>query len=151
MRKVLFSMLAVFLLGALTISSQQPKPGDNAQARTLEVQIHYTGAGTVDASHQIFGALWSSAGDLSGGAPPFAVEGAASKNAVVAFSNVQMSPVFVSAAFDPTGKWSAQSAPPPGASLGMYSKAPPKPDAVDLAPGKTVRITLSFDDKVKTQ
>jgi hypothetical protein len=33
--------------------------------------------------------------------------------------------------------------------MGLYSKAPPKPDPIDIADGKTARITLSFDDSVK--
>src|SRR5689334_8713082 len=76
-----------------------------AQAgRTVQVDVNYTGSGTVNASHRIYVALWDSA-DFSGG--PAAVKPVESKNGSVTFTDVQKSPVFVSAAYDPTGKWEA--------------------------------------------
>jgi hypothetical protein len=149
MRKILFLTFGVLLLGALSVSSQQSMQGVNPPGRTLQVQLHYTGSGAVDANHKIYVGLWDSADSLASGAPPVSVQPAASKNALVTFSNVQKVPVFVSVAYDPTGKWDAQSAPPAGTSMGLYSKAPPKPDPIDIADGKTARITLSFDDSVK--
>jgi hypothetical protein len=78
-----------------------------AQAgRTVQVDVNYTGSGTVDASHRIYVARWDSA-DFSGG--PAAVKPVESKKGSVTFTDVQKSPVFVSAAYDPTGKWEAQS------------------------------------------
>jgi len=31
----------------------------------------------------------------------------------------------------------------------MYSKKIPTPEPIDVAPGKTVRVSLTFDDSVK--
>jgi hypothetical protein len=31
----------------------------------------------------------------------------------------------------------------------MYSKAPPKPEAIDAAPGKSAKVTITFDDRQK--
>jgi hypothetical protein len=128
------SILCGVLLGAALMA-----PGQ--QSRTLQVQLHYTGSGTVDEGHKIFVALWDSA-DFNGG-PPAEVKSATSKNGIVTFSDVKTVPAYVSAAYDPSGSWDGASGPPPiGASLGMYSKAPPKPDPIDIAPGKASALTM---------
>jgi hypothetical protein len=119
----------------------------SADKRTIQVDIDYTGTGIVNASHKIYVALWDSS-DMSGG-PPVAVLSLNSKKGTVAFSDVRRVPAFVSAAHDPTGNWDAQSPPPSGSSLGIYSKNPPNPQAIDVAPGKTVKVTITFDDSVK--
>jgi hypothetical protein len=137
--KRLSVLCGALLLGALTVSSQQ--------GLTLQVQLRYTGSGTVDATHKIFVALWDSPNFDAG--PPVAVQATASKSGSVTFSDIQKAPVYVSAAYDPSGHWDAQSPPPTGASLGVYSKAPPKPDPVAVAPGKPARVTIIFDDTVK--
>jgi hypothetical protein len=130
----------VLLAGALMAPAQQ--------GQTIQVQLHYTGSGTVDATHKIFVALWDSADFNS--APPTAVQSTASKNGTVTFSDVKKAPAYVSAAYDPTGHWDGASGPPPtGASLGVYSKTPPKPDPIAIVPGKVARITLSFNDSRK--
>jgi hypothetical protein len=136
------TMLGLFLLVAAIAPAQ---PG--ADKRTIQIEVTYTGSGTVDPSHKIYIALWDSS-DLSGG-PPVAVESLASKKGTVAFSNVQKVPAYVSAAYDPTGAWDAQSPPPSGSSLGMYSKNPPNPEPIDVAPGKTVKVSITFGDSAK--
>ena len=152
MKKILGSICAIFLLGALVFWSQ---PAESAasrqQGRTAQVQIQYTGSGKVDDSHKIYVALWDSPDFTSPNytAAPVAVQSTGSKNGTVEFSNVQKVPAYVSAAFDPTGKWDALSSPPAGSSLGMVSKAPPKPDAIDVAQGQTAKVTLKFNDSVK--
>ena len=80
---------------------------------------------------------------------PFAVQAPSSKDGMVTFEDVKKTPVYVSAAYDPSGHWHAQSPPPDGSSLGLYSKAPGQPEAVDLKPGNTNKIELAFDDRVK--
>src|SRR3954469_25225956 len=80
--------------------------------RTIQVDIAYTGSGTVNASHKIYVALWDSA-DFSG-APPLAVKSLDSKSGTVTFTDVQKVPAYVSTAYDPTGEWDAQSPPPSG-------------------------------------
>jgi hypothetical protein len=140
--KRLCSTLGVFALFAVGALAQT-----SANKRTIQVDINYTGSGTVNANHRVYVALWDSS-DMSGG-PPVAVQSVNSKTGAVTFSDVQRVPAYVSAAFDPTGTWDAQSPPPSGASLGMYSKNPPKPEPIDVAPGKTVRVAITFDDSAK--
>jgi hypothetical protein len=142
MSKRLCTMLGLFLLFAAAAAAQT-----TADGRTIQVEINYTGSGTVDASHKIYVALWDST-DMSGG-PPAAVESLASKKGNVTFSRVQKVPAYVSTAYDPSGSWDAQSPPPSGSSLGMYSKNPPTPLPIDVAPGKTVKVSITFDDAVK--
>jgi hypothetical protein len=115
--------------------------------RTIQVDVTYAGSGTVDASHKIFIALWDS-GDMSGG-PPVAVQSLESKKGTVSFTNAPK-PAYISAAYDPTGRWDAQSPPPSGSSLGMYSSKPPTPEPINAEPGKPARVKLMFDDTTKT-
>src|SRR5438477_4730677 len=102
----LFATLGLLLLMTVFAAAQT--------GRTIQVDVTYTGSGTVDASHKIFIALWDSA-DLNAG-PPVAVKPLDSKIGTVTFSDVAKVPAYVSAAYDPTGKWEAQSPPPSGSS-----------------------------------
>ena len=142
MRKRFCSTLGVFALSAVCALAQT-----SANTRTIQVDINYTGSGTVDANHKIYVALWDSSDTTSG--PPVAVLSVNAKKGAVTFSDVQRVPAYISTAFDPTGTWDAQSPPPSGASLGMYSKNPPKPEPIDVAPGKTVKVAIRFDDSAR--
>lgn len=136
-----FAAVCGMLLGAALLAPAQ-------QGSTLRVQIRYTGSGTVDATHKIFVALWNSADFNS--APPVEVKPLASNSGAVTFSGVKPGTVYVSTAYDPTGKWDGASGPPPtGSSLGMVSKAPPRPDPIAIVSGKPATAALSFDDKTK--
>jgi hypothetical protein len=122
--------------------------------RTIQVEVNYTGAGTVDASHKIYVALWDSAN--MNGAQPVDVQSLDSKKGTVTFSDVQKVPAYVSTAYDPTGAWEAQSPPPSGSSLGLYTKSPlkaytqtPNPEPIDVAAGKTVKVSITFNDSIK--
>jgi hypothetical protein len=141
MSKRLGTTLGLFVLFAAYAAAQA-----NA-GRTIQVDINYTGSGTVNASHKIYVALWDSPDFTSG--PPAAVKSLDSKKGTVTFSDVQRAPVYVTTAYDPTGAWDAQSPPPSGSSLGMYTRNPPKPEPVDVAPGTTGKAAITFDDSVK--
>ena len=141
MRKRLGARLGLFVLFAASGVAQT-----NA-GRTIQVEINYTGSGTVNASHVIYVALWDSSDFNSG--PPAAVKSLDSKKGTVTFSDVQRAPAYITTAYDPTGSWDAQSPPPPGCSLGMYSKNPPKAEPIDVVPGNPVKVSITFDDSVK--
>jgi len=142
MRNCLCTGLGLFFLLAAGADAQT-----SADGRTIQVEINYTGSGTVNASHKIFVALWESS-DFSGG-PPADVESVDSKKGTVTFQTVRRVPAYVTAAFDPTGAWDAQSPPPSGSSLGMYTKNPPNPEPIDVAPGKTAKVSITFDDSIR--
>lgn len=139
--------LALASAWALSLHAQENK----AAGATIQVRLNYTGSGTVDEAHKIYVALWDNPDFTHGQGAPVAVESTASKNGTVTFSNVTKLPAYVSAAFDPTGKWDARSQPPAGSSLGMYSKTPGKPEPIEPAPGHTAEAEINFDDTVKVK
>lgn len=145
MRKYVFIALGLFLIAALVALSQE------GGSRTLRVTAQYTGSGTVDSTHPVAIAIWNSPSFVSENTSmPIAVKVSKTKDGVVAFSDVSASPIYVSAAYDPSGKWDGTSGPPPtGSSLGMYSKEPGKPEPVAIEPGKTANVKFSFDDRIK--
>jgi|GEM_PF-705970 len=145
-------------LGTLTVvwllsAAQNDKPQNAAGGRTLEVMSHYKGAGAVDESHKIYIVLWDTADFVQPGSNtmPIDIKPVSSKNGSVTFTNIKGSPVYVSAVYDPKGAWDAQSAPPSGSSLGLYSdsKEPGKPAPIDVKSGEPATIHLSFDDSYK--
>lgn len=142
MGKHFWTTLGLFVLVTAAALAQT-----GADRRTIQVDVTYTGTGTVDSSHKIYVALWESA-DLTSG-PPAAVQSVASKKGRATFSNVQKVPAYVTTAYDPTGRWDAQTPPPSGSSLGMYSKKLPNPEPIDVAPGKATTVAITFDDSVK--
>lgn len=141
----------LFLLGLLAVGMQQAKSQESKGGGALQVHVNYTGSGTVDATHKLYVVLWDSPDFVSGGqVMPVEIKPVTSKDATAIFASVAKSPAYVSAVFDPTGGWDGQSGPPPtGASLGLYSKTPGKPEPVDAGEGKKAAITLSFDDSMK--
>ncbi len=145
-----FGLFAITLL--LRSSQDTNQHGAAGGSGTVRVKLHYTGSGTVDAKHKIGVALWNSTDFMKQGSStaPLAVKTATDKDGAVTFSDVTTSPVYASAAYDPKGDWDGQSGPPPtGSSLGMYSKTPGTPEPINVKPGKTVTVELSFDDTTK--
>jgi len=130
-----FYTLAGALLAATALLVAQ-------SGRTIQVDVIYTGSGMVDADHKIYVALWRSP-NMDGA--PADVQPLASKIGMVTFKNVEASPAYVTTAYDPKGRWDAQSPPPSGSSLGMYG-TPPNPDPITVEPGKTAKIKLTFAD-----
>lgn len=151
MTKYLSFVSAALVFGLMIAASQQPGRAQdkNSGTRTIKVRLNYTGSGAVDEKHRISVALWNSPDFMSGGGMPEALGLATSKDATVTIT-ATTSPVYVSAAYDPSGNWDGQSGPPPaGSSLGLYSKTPGKPEPIEVSPGKTAEIELTFDDSVK--
>ncbi len=150
MKRYLYALFGVFLLSSLVVASQEAKPEKNQQSLTIQVQLNYSGSGAVDETHKIYVVLWDSPDFVEGNARPIMLKPATSKSGTVTFSGVQKVPAYVSAVYDPKGGWDGESGPPPsGSSLGLYSKTPGKPEPIDVAPGKTSKVQLSFDDTVK--
>jgi hypothetical protein len=137
-------------LALMPLAAQQPKPEAKPAPRTLKIKLNYTGAGTVDAKHQIIIFLFDSPDFVSGGVMPIASQTAQAKDATVTFADLTASPVYAVAVFDPTGGYDGQSGPPPsGSSMGMYGKTPGTADPIKIEPGQTTEIVLAFDDTAK--
>lgn len=151
MRILILSFLAMSV--SLLAFAQQPSSGTSGgtSARTVKVQVNYTGSGTVDEAHKIYVVLWDSPDfTTQESAMPTAVKAATSKDATVTFSQVEKSPVYASAAYDPTGHWQGDSKPPAGTVLALYGEGG-TPTPINVAPGKTESIKISFDDSHKMQ
>ena len=147
--KVRLCVLCIALFSASLTLVAQAAP--DSKSRTLTVHLNYTGAGTVDQSHKIFVVLWDSPAFVEPGNEdrPVDTQTATAKDGTVTFTNIEKVPAYVSAAYDPNGKWDAMSAPPEGSSLGMYGAEGGKPGPIDIKPAQTASIVLTFDDSFK--
>lgn len=145
---LLFGLLSLALVAP---AAQQEKPAEKKVApRTLKVKLSYTGSGKVDSQHRIMLFVFDSPDFAQGSVMPIASMSASAKDETVVFPELAQSPLYVVTAFDPTGNYDGQSGPPPtGSSMGIYSKTPGTPEPVNIEPGETVQIELTFDDSVK--
>ncbi|MFN7992832.1 MAG: hypothetical protein U0Q18_04490 [Bryobacteraceae bacterium] len=138
--------IAVALMAAAFLLQQGNAQDKN---RTLKVQLHYTGSGTVDDKHKIVLFLFDSPEFVSGGVMPFNMKTASSKDEIIVFEDAGKSPVYAATIYDPKGEYDGQSGPPSGASLGMYGQETGKPVPINIEEGKTVTVDLPFDDTAK--
>lgn len=149
-RKLLWAaIVAIFLLTAMQAAPQSQSQGTAPANRTLKVKLNYTGSGTVDAKHTILVFVFDSPDFRSGEIPPIAQDQASSKQQTLTFKEITASPVYVAAVYDPSGTYEGDSLPPEGSSIGMYEKNPGVPAPIEIAPGKTAAVTLSFNDSYK--
>jgi hypothetical protein len=141
-----------FLIAGTVFLSVLAASGQTESSK-LEVQVSYTGSGTVDESHKVYVVLWDTPDFMKGdsGSMPISIKGVTSKTDTAQFSDIPKGPVYVSMVYDPTGQWDAASAPPTGSSLGVYAKEPGTPAPIELEPGKTTKISATFDDSFKMQ
>jgi hypothetical protein len=147
-KQLIFCLL--FGLAALGTLPAQDKPPEKAPGpRTLKVKLNYTGSGRADDKHKIVVFLFDSPEFMQGNAMPVGSQSTPSKNGSVTFSDVASSPVYLTAVFDPAGQYDGMSAPPSGASLGLYSKTPGTPEPIKIDPGETIEVELVFDDTAK--
>jgi hypothetical protein len=150
MRRVFCQAAALAALLFMVGMSQQGSAQEKAKTRTLKVKLNYTGSGTVDDKHRIFVFLFDSPDFTQGNVMPFGEKDGAAKDAVVTFSDLDRSPVYVSCVYDVAGGYDGQSGPPPsGSPLGMYTTEPPQPTAIKIEEGKSGEIELAFGDDFK--
>jgi hypothetical protein len=145
------SSVAICAVGAGLLLAAAPNAvsQDSSARSKLKVHVTYSGTGTVDEKHKVYVVLWDSPDFVTQGSMPVEIQSTASKDGTVTFEDVKKTPAYISSVYDAGGTWDAQSPPPDGCSLGLYSKTPGKPEPVDLKPGDTTTIELTFDDSVK--
>lgn len=149
MKKTLHVALGI-LVTTVLVNVAGPARAQEKAGRTLKVKLNYTGSGTVDDKHLIQVFLWDSPDFISGGAKPIGVKSSPTKNGTVTFAEFDISPVYVSTAFDAKGDYNEVAGPPPsGSSVGLFAKTPGTPEPVKIEPGKTAEIELAFDDSAK--
>ena len=148
-----YALLALGLLAGTVLAQTAQPPQEEKKAAapgSLKVKLNYSGAGVVDEKHQIRLFLFDSPDFVQGNVMPFASGSASAKDGVVTFPDLDKSPLYVAAIYDPSGEYDGASGPPPsGASMGMYSKTPGQPEPVKIEPGGTVQVDLAFDDSAK--
>lgn len=151
MRHKGFRVAAAVVLGlCVAFTLQYGKAQEGSPLRGLRVKVHYKGSGTVDEKHKIVVFLFDSPDFGRSNIMAFAVMSTSSKDGTVTFNDVAKSPAYVGTVYEPSGSYAErQGPPPPGSSLGMYSKTPGQPAPVKVEAGKTVDVELTFDDSVK--
>ena len=145
-------ILAIYAAAVLSLLATPRNGMSQTSNASYKLRVHakYTGTGAVDEKHKVYVVLWDSPDFVKGGGvTPVAIQSITTKDGTVTFDDVKKTPAYVSSVYDPSGQWDAQSAPPEGSSLGLYSKTPQSPEAVELQPDKTTTIHLTFDDSVK--
>lgn len=124
-----------------------------SKGSTLQVHVNYTAAGTVDDAHKLYVALWDTPDfvkDGASGTTPIAMKFVTDKSEVAEFTDLDRNPVFLSMAFDPRGKWDAQSDPPSGTSLGLYSTEPGVPAPIQLDAGRRSEFPLRLTIPIRS-
>lgn len=153
---ILRSVFVIAFTSALLslLSAQAPQSGEPSDS-TLQIQLTYSGSGTIDQDHPILVVLWDSPDFVNPGSPagkpPIAEQRFTSKSGIINFDHVKTSPVYVSCACDPAGNWKGGSEPPAGSSLGLYSKQPGKSSPIGLQQGETTKVSFTFDDSVQVR
>ena len=148
---------------ALTPANAQAAPA----GRTLKVRLNYAGAEKVDQQHKIYILLfdanpYSSArlvDSTSEAVPPapeagvchiLRRESVSGKKQHLTFSGLAGPSVYAMAFLDKAGKYNPHEDAPSGSPMGVYGKAAGNADAIVLKEGKSVGVTLAFDDSHKT-
>jgi hypothetical protein len=144
---VICLILGLVLTAGMLAQEKAAKP---AEKGNLKVKLNYSGDGKVDDSHKIVVFLFDTPDFTQGNAMPVGTQMGSAKDGVVTFADLTPGDYYVVAAFDKEGQYDGQSGPPPsGASLGMYSTAPPAPGAIKVESGKTAEVELPFNDSFK--
>jgi hypothetical protein len=150
MKKSVGAAAGVVLLLCAAVMLEYVKAQEGSPLRGLQVKVHYKGSGTVDEKHKILVFLFDSPEFGQGNVMAFAVMSTSSKDGTVTFNDVAKSPVYIGTVYEPSGSYAErQGPPPPGSSMGMYSKTPGQPAPVKVEAGKTVNVEVTFDDSVK--
>ena len=150
MKKSFAAIGIAVLLFCAAFTLQYAQAQEGSPLRGLRVKVHYKGSGAVDDKHKIVVFLFDSPDFGRKAVMAFAVMSTSSKDGTVTFHDVAKSPAYVGTVYDPNpGYADRQGPPPPGSSLGMYSKTPGTPAPVRVEAGKTIEVELTFDDSVK--
>jgi hypothetical protein len=144
------AITVVLLLLCAAVTPEFVRAQEGSPLRGLRVKVHYRGSGIVDDKHKIVVFLFDSPDFGRKAVMAFAVMSTDSKDGTVTFHDVAKSPAYVGTVYEPSGSYAErQGPPPPGSSLGMYSKTPGQPAPVKVEAGKTIDVELTFDDSVK--
>lgn len=170
--KVLLA-LVIALPPVLATARTQTKAKATPTGNTLKVKLNYTGTGVVDEKHKIYVLVCDAdpfqaerLEDYTGKPAPKQEpalsrqaqkvarilwrESAVTKDAIIAFTKLAASPVYVVAFYDKAGSYQGHSDPPSGSPMGVYGSKPGQPDPIKLLAGKPTKVEVTFDDSNKT-
>ncbi len=135
---IVFAVAGLALAGGLAAS----------EGASLEVQVKYTGPGTVDESHAIYVFVFDTP-NIQAGSIPVAYSKVTTNGERAKFAALTASPVYIAATFDEQGGYDpAASGPPPsGSPAALYSAdGTGAPSGVELESGKGTQIDFEFGD-----
>lgn len=146
--KRVFTVVVVTLLAGLFEpgSALHAARAASVRAGNVKVTLHYTGKGTVDASHKIWVWIFDSP-QISAQSSPIDQMAVDKNDSDVVFEGVAPGQVWIAAAFDEQGAMSGDAPPPTGTPIGLLLGANGQPAAV--TPGEKGIATLTFDDSIR--
>ena len=133
----------IVALGLVALATPAMTAQESGQ---LKVTVSYKGAGTVDASHEIY--LWVfDTPNIGADSIPVATEVITANNATASFTGLPKE-VYLAAAFDEKGDYDGTSGPPPpGTPITIYGEM----GAAKGVPtgGADAAVTVTFDDTMR--
>ena len=143
MKKVLAVAVVTMLAGlAQPAGTLHASP---AVAGAVKITVHYTGKGTVDASHKLWVWLFDNP-NIGAGSVPIDQTSLDVNGSDAMFAAVAPGEVWVAVAFDENGTMAGDGPPPTGTPIGILMKDG-KP--VSVVPGDNGIATLKFDDTLR--
>jgi len=143
-----FTVVAALLLAGLAQSSAPALAAPLAAtvtAGTVKVTIHYTGKGTVDASHKVWVWLFDTP-NIGPGATPIDQVSIDQNDMDAVFQGVATEKVYIAAAFDETGSMMGDAPPPTGTPIGILGA---NGAASPVQSGAKEAAVLTFNDTLR--
>ncbi len=128
--------------------------GGLLEGSDLIVEVNYSRFGNRGfIAHKVYVAVWDTPEFTRQGSQvqPLKTDSISAKSGTVHFNGLKKSPVYVSAVFDPTGKWDAKTALPPEAARGLYGKKRGAPEPIQLSTTQTATVSFTLSDRSKTR
>ncbi len=135
--------VAITALAALmVVSLASPIVQASRPEGDLQVTVTYSGKGKVDDTHEIWIYLFDTP-TPSPDVMPLAMDSITTNGGAKEFKGLK-GRVYVFVAYDESGDYQGNSAPPPGMPVGTYSTDGKGPSPVEPGPG--VKVNVTFDD-----
>ena len=160
-KKRMFIGLAVMMVLALSLpawgqdtQAQQPKsdqaqPSAPPQEGTLKLTVKYTGSdGQVDQTHKILVFVFDTPNMTTGQVMPIKFEALAENGGTLSMG-FTVTPVYVAAVYDKQGGYDFTGPPTSGCPVTVYAKDGQAPAPITVEPGKTIEVSMEFDDTVR--
>ena len=129
--------------------SDQPQTPPQTQEGTMKLTVKYTGAdGPVDQTHKLLVFVFDTPDMTSGQVMPIKFETLAENGGTLSMG-FTVSPVYVAAIYDKPGGYDFTAPPASGCPVTVYAKDGQGPAPITVEPGKTIEISMEFDDTIR--